>query len=87
MAPTTVFVNRETGELDTDQIVFEAIPIAKLIALFVVITIVPLRILLEVGLPPIVETILSLMAQFVLAVGTAIVLLYTISRAIQLADE
>lgn len=83
---TTIFFDQETGELDTDRILAEAIPIAKLIALFVVITIIPLRILLEVGLPPIVETILALLAQFILAVGTGIVLLYIISRAIQLAE-
>lgn len=87
MPSTTVFVDQETGELDTDQILTEAIPIAKLIALFVAISIIPLRILLAVGLPPLVETILALLAQFVLAVGTGMVLLYTISRAIQLANE
>src|SRR6056297_2566625 len=87
MAQSRVFVDERTGELDTDQIRAEAIPIAKLIALFVVIALVPFA--LGVFLAPMLGFpgmwLFVVVAQFVLAVGGAIVLLYTIVRAIKLA--
>lgn len=49
MPPSTPFVDRATGALDTDQILAEAIPIAKLIGLFVAIALVPLAIVFLLG--------------------------------------
>lgn len=86
MPPETPFVDAETGSIDTDRVLYEAIPLAKLIALIAVIAIVPLA-LLAIGLPPRLATIFTLASQFILAVGSGLVLLYVISRGIQLSRE
>lgn len=85
MPPSSAFVDRETGQLDTDRVVTEAILIAKLIALFGVLAYVPLVI---VRIVPVLfaSRVAHLASQFILAVGTGVVLLYVISRSIQLAN-
>lgn len=87
MPPSPPFVDRETGTVDTDQILAEAVPIAKLIGLFAAIALVPLIIVVLLAGNSLFGMILAVVAQFILAVGAGIVLLYTISRGIQLADE
>ena len=87
MPPSTPFVDRETGAVDIGQIVAEARPIATLVALFVAIALVPLALVFLLGVTSTLGVVLSVLAQFVLAVGAAVVLLYVIARAIQLADE
>ena len=87
MSSPTLFIDRATGSLDTDQILVEAIPIAKLIGLFVTYALIPLAIVFLLGGNSIVGVLFMVVAQFILAVGAAIVLLYVISRAIELAGE
>jgi hypothetical protein len=90
MPPSNVFVDSETGELDTEPILYEAIPIAKLIALVVTVALVPLA----VGF--VVSGILGLHWQlalsnvllpFVLAVGAGVALFYVITRVLQIAEQ
>ena len=86
MPPSTPFVDQSTGALDTRQILLEAIPLAKLIGLFVAIALVPLTVVFLFGGNSVLGALLMVVAQFVLAVGSAVVLLYVIARAIRLAD-
>lgn len=81
------FVDRETGTVNTDQILAEAVPLAKLIGLFVALALVPLILVVLLAGNSLVGMILAVVAQFILAVGAGIVLLYIISRGIHLADE
>lgn len=90
MPPSRLFVDPETGELDTDQILTEAIPLAKLLALAVAAALIPFVLglaVIETGVLVVIGELFILVAQFVLAVGTGIVLLYIISRAIQLTTD
>jgi hypothetical protein len=86
MPSSPPFVDRATGTIDTDELVVEAVPLAKLILLFLAIAAVPLLVVFFVGGPSPLGAVLTVVAQFVLAVGTGIVLMYVIARAIQLAD-
>lgn len=80
------FFASSSGELDTNRILYEAIPLAKLIGAVGSVALVPLflRAILE-------ETafglLLTLAAQFVLAVGGSVVLVYVVVRANQIAEE
>lgn len=85
MAPSTPFVNRGTGTIDATQILAEAIPLAKLIGLFVAIALIPFAMVFLLGGHSLPGVIFALAGQFILAVGSGIVLMYVISRAIQLA--
>jgi hypothetical protein len=90
MAPSTPFVDPDTGRIDTDQLLAEALPVAKLVAIVVAVALVPFLVgtLLNVGLgltPP-VGALFVFLAQFVLAVGTGVVLLYVVARGTALAE-
>lgn len=90
MTPSTLFFDEATGELDTDRIIAEAIPLAKLIGLVVAVAIVPFGLAFALsGIPEVgaVGVLFAIVAQFILAVGAGLVLLYVVSRAIQIADE
>ena len=87
MPPSTPFVDQGTGTIDATQILVEAIPLAKLIGVFVVISLVPLTMAFLLGNNALAGVVFSLVGQFILAVGAGIVLMYTISRAIQLSTE
>lgn len=90
MSSSEIFVDRETGELATEQILTEAIPLAKLLALAVAAALVPFVLglaVIEAGVLVVIGELFILVAQFVLAVGTGITLLYIISRAIQLTTD
>ncbi|NLV11272.1 hypothetical protein GOC74_15195 [Halomicrobium mukohataei] len=73
------------GGLDTDAIIREAVPISALILVFVAVAIVPATLGLWLGGG--LGLLFSVIAQFVLAVGAAIVLLYVIVRALQFHEE
>lgn len=83
MSKSPPFFDRSSSSLDTEQISREAIPFAKLIGLVAVVALIPFGIAVSAGIFPRLFTIL---AQFVLAVGSGVVLLYIITRAIQLAE-
>lgn len=87
MPPSTPFVDPATGTLDTSRILVEAIPLAKLIGLFVGIALVPFAFVFLLGEHSVLGVLLTIVAQFVLAIGSGIVLLYIVVRAIRLADE
>lgn len=84
MPPSTPFIDRDTGTLDGAQILSEAIPLAKLIGLVAALALIPVAISLILGVFP---PVLMLVAQFIIAVGTGVVLLYIIARGIHLAEK
>ncbi|WP_302080451.1 hypothetical protein [Salinibaculum rarum] len=86
MPPSVPFIDRETGALDTDQILSEAYPLTGLIALFAGLALIPFLLAVLFAMNSLLGTLFVIVAQFVLAVGTGIVLMYVIARGIQLAD-
>lgn len=86
MPSSTPFVDPETGLLDRYQIRREAESLVKLIGLFVVVALAPLLFALVVGGGTI-GFLFTVVAQFVLAVGTGITLMYVIARAIALSND
>ncbi|WP_193570607.1 hypothetical protein [Halorubellus sp. JP-L1] len=84
MPSETPFVDRRDDTLDTDQILLEAVRLAKLVGLFVAIAVVPFVFALLLG-PSGIGFVFGVVGQFVLAVGTGIVLMYVIARAIAIA--
>lgn len=85
MASSPPFIDPETRSLDLEQIQVEAYPLAGLVMLFGGLALVPFVIGLLVG-PSSLGVVFTIVAQFVLAVGTGIVLMYVIARGIQLAE-
>ncbi len=81
------FVDPDSNELDTSQIVSEAIPLAGLVLLFVAAAAVPflLGVAFSFGSP--LGLVFTLIAQLVVVVGAGIVLIYAVARGIQLADD
>ncbi|MEE6209390.1 hypothetical protein U3A55_04335 [Salarchaeum sp. III] len=90
MAPSKPFFTPD-GELDTPQVLAEAVPLAKLVVAVGATAAIPFLLqylLVElVAVTPLFIVPLSLVTQFVLAVGTAFVLLYVVVRANQLATD
>jgi hypothetical protein len=91
MSPSRPFFTSPSGDLDTEQLVEEALPLARLIGAIGVVALIPvfLQFVLLEGLEilPQLGILLSLAVQFVLAVGTGVVLMYVIVRSNQLMDE
>lgn len=91
MSPSRPFFTSPSGELDTEQIIDEAVPLAKLVGAVGVVALVPifLQVLLVeiLGIVPLLGALLTLAGQFVVAVGTGVVLMYVVVRANQLVDE
>lgn len=91
MSPSRPFFTSPAEELDTNQIVDEALPLAKLIGAVGAVALIPvlLQILLVevLAVVPVFGVLFTLAAQFVVAVGTGIVLMYVVVRANQLVDE
>jgi hypothetical protein len=79
------FVDPETGALDTAQIRTEAYPLAGLVMLFGALALVPFVLSLFAGESPL-SILFNIVAQFVLAIGTGLVLIYVVARGTQLAD-
>ncbi|MBV0901993.1 hypothetical protein [Haloarcula salina] len=81
------FVDPATGDLNVAQILSESRPLAKLIGAFVAVALVPYALVyLALGSSPL-GAVLALLGQFVLAVGTGIVLMYVVARGRHLADS
>ena len=91
MSSYRLFFASPSGELDTGRILYEAFPLAKLVGAVGLVALVPvlLRVLLAdiLGLGSALGLVLTLATQFVLAVGTGIVLMYVVVRAHRIADE
>ncbi|AHG03623.1 hypothetical protein HALDL1_08445 [Halobacterium sp. DL1] len=90
MSPSRPFFDAN-GELDTAQLRAEAVPLAKLVLTVAVAALVPIPLrvlLLEIpAIFPWLTVLFSLATQFVLAVGTGLVLLYVVVRANRLSAE
>lgn len=86
MPASTPFINSD-GTLDTTQILQEAIPLAKLIGLIIGVALVPLVPVFLLGGRSATGLLFMIVAQFILAVGTGIVLMYVIARAAALTGE
>jgi hypothetical protein len=87
MPPSKPFIDRSTGGLNTDQIRAEAYPLAGLIARFAGLALIPLLfVFLLFGNSPL-GFLFTLATQFILAIGTGVVLLYIVARGTQLANE
>lgn len=82
--PSPPFVDRGTGELDTEQLIAEAVPLAKLVGLVGVVVLIPLTPLLF-GIRSGGGLVFTLVAWSVLAVGSGLVLMYVVARGTQLA--
>lgn len=90
MSPPKPFFTSPSGTLDTDQILAEARPLAKLIGAVIIAALLPilaLRVIQFFVYFSFVNSLFVLATQFILAVGSGIVLLYIIIRANQLLDE
>lgn len=87
MSSSVPFIDPSTGKVDTDQVLAEAVPLAKLIALFAALAAVPLLLVFLMGARSGTGAVFVVLAQFILAIGAGIVLIYVITRAIQLAEE
>lgn len=85
--PSTRFVDRSDWTYNVGAILAEAIPIAMLMGLFLLVAIVPLSVVFLFGGGSPLGTVLTAVAQFVLAVGGGVVLLHIVVRGIELADE
>ncbi|WP_247728820.1 hypothetical protein [Halovivax limisalsi] len=86
MASSPPFVDPESGELDVGQIRAEALPLAGLVVLFGGTALLVFVIALLVAGNAVLGGLLTVISQFVLAVGAGIVLMYVVARGIQLAD-
>lgn len=81
------FIDQESEELDLGQIRAEVFPLAGLIVLFGGLALLIFLLMLLVAGNSLLGGFLTVVSQFILAVGTGIVLMYVIGRGIQLANE
>jgi uncharacterized membrane protein len=86
MSAKPPFIDPKTGRIETTEILYEATPLARLIGLFVVVALVPLVVESFVG-DPFGVGVFSVLAGFVSSIGGAIVLIYVITRSLQLAAD
>lgn len=90
MPPTHPFLVGDTGEIDVDRVLDEAIPIVKLVAMILIGVLIPLflgqALVGGFGLAELLGEVLVLLAQFIGAIGGSVVLLYVVSRGIQIAN-
>ncbi|MFC6827084.1 hypothetical protein [Halopelagius fulvigenes] len=86
MTPSNPLIDPETGDIDLERLYYEARPIAELMVLLAGVALVPFAAAFAVT-SSLIGPLLAVLGQFVLAVGAGVVLLYVVSRAIQLARE
>ena len=84
MSSSPLFIDSTSGTLDTDQLIREAIPLSKLIGSLGLIALIPFAIASTTRL---FGGVFILLTQFLLAIGSALVILYVITRALQLSEE
>jgi len=84
MSSPPPFIDRTSGTVETNQLLREAVPLAKLIGLVTVIALVPFALAVTLD---VFTRLFTLLAQFVLSIGGSLVLMYIIARAIQLAER
>ena len=86
MSGSPPFIDRESRELDLNQIYNEALPIAALVVLFGGLALLVFLIVIVISGGSALGGILTILTQFILAIGAGVTLLYVIARGIQLAD-
>lgn len=86
MPPSPLFINPETGAIDTTHALEEAIPIARLIITIVGVSLIPFA-LASMFNGSVLGIFFAVTAQVTLAIGSGLVLMYVISRALQLTSD
>jgi hypothetical protein len=95
MPPSRPFVTSRSGALDTEQLLDEAIPLGKLVAVVGLVALIPLLVQallvevlgLAVGSSSVLQILFPLITQFLLAVGAGLILMYVIARGLQIEPE
>lgn len=85
MSSSPPFIDRESGALETSQIWAEAFPLIGLIVLFGALAMIPFLAVIMFAGNSFLGAMLTVLSQFILAVGSGIVLIYVIARGNQLA--
>lgn len=75
------------GTIDTNAVYAEAVPLAKLVGLVVVVALVPFGIAFALDPFGPLGIALTLAGQFVLAVGGGVVLVYVVARGVRLSGR
>jgi hypothetical protein len=86
MPPSSPFIAPD-GTVDTDRVLAEAVPLAGLIGLFVALAVPPFAVVYLFAGGSLLGLLLTVVGQFVLAVGTGVVLMHVVARALHLAEE
>lgn len=84
MPPSRPFFDPVTGALDTDQLVREAVPLAKLAAAVLAVAAVPFLFVFLFGFGGPLGLVFVFLTQFALVVGGGLLLMYVIARGRQL---
>lgn len=84
--PSRPFLD-ENDVLDTQRVVYEAVPIAKIVGLFAAVAAVPFLIVLALGPRSGASVVFAFVGQFVLAVGAGVVVVYAVARGVRVAEE
>lgn len=80
-------IDQESGELDLGQIRDEAFPLAGLVVLFGALALLVCLVMIPVAGNPLFAGLLTVVSQFILAIGTGLVLMYVVAHGLQLAEE
>lgn len=80
------FIDQDTGALDTEQIQTELYPLTGLVALFAGLALIPFIFVFVFAGNSALGALFTILTQFVLVIGTGIVLMYVIARGIDLSD-
>jgi hypothetical protein len=78
-------MDQESGGLDFGQIREEAFPLAGLIVFFGALSLLVFVVMVLFAGNSLIAGVLTVVSQFILAVGTGVVLIYVVARGIQLA--
>lgn len=87
MSPSSPFVDLENGSIDVGRVVVEAWPIARLVAMFAGVALVPFLLAYGAGPGSPLAALFAIAGQFVLAVGAGVVLIHVVVRGTRLAAE
>jgi len=86
MPPSSPFVAPD-GTVDTARVLTEAVPLARLIGLVVAAALPPYAVVFLFAGDSLLGQLLAILGQFLLAVGTGVVLMHVGARALELSGE
>jgi hypothetical protein len=86
MAPSSPFVAPD-GTIETERVLAEAVPLARLIGLVVAAALPPYAVVFLFAGGSLLGQLLAVVGQFVIAVGAGVVLMHVVTRAIQLSGK